>query len=74
LFISLFLLYLSFDKEKTFILSVKKGEPQWDLIELKGINLLPAVQWKLLNLSWMDKKKRKLALSKLENTLSETDS
>lgn len=58
------------DKEKHFIVSVKKGEPQWDLLGLRDINLLPAVQWKLLNISRMDKVKHKAALSKLEKSLS----
>ncbi len=58
------------DKEKQFIISVKRGEPKWDLIELRGVDLLPAVQWKLLNISRMDKVKLKAALSKLEKVLS----
>jgi hypothetical protein len=58
------------DKEKQFILSVKKGEPKWDLLGLKGINLLPAVKWKLLNISRMDRAKLKAAISKLEKSLS----
>jgi hypothetical protein len=58
------------DKERQFILSVKKGEPEWELLGLKGIERLPAVQWKLFNLSRMDKKKLKAAISKLEFALS----
>jgi hypothetical protein len=58
------------DKERQFILSVKKGEPQWELLGLKGIDLLPAVKWKLFNISLMDKKKLKTAISKLEIALS----
>jgi predicted nucleotidyltransferase component of viral defense system len=58
------------DKEKQFILSVKRGEPKWDLIGLKGINLLPAVKWKLLNISRMDRAKLNAAISKLEKSLS----
>jgi len=58
------------DKEKQFIISIKKGAPQWDLIEARGVALLPAVQWKLLNISRMDRAKPKVAISKLEKTLS----
>jgi len=58
------------DKEKLFIVSVKKGKPKWDLIDLRGVDLLPAVQWKILNISRMDKVKLKAALSKLEKSLS----
>ena len=58
------------DTEKQFIVSVKKGKPNWDLISLRGVDLLPAVQWKLLNISRMDKAKHKAALTKLEKALS----
>jgi predicted nucleotidyltransferase component of viral defense system len=54
------------DKERRFILSVKKGDPDWELIELEGVDRLPAVQWKLLNIAKMDKGKHKQALRKLE--------
>jgi predicted nucleotidyltransferase component of viral defense system len=54
------------DKERQFILSVKKGDPDWDLIGLEGINRLPAVQWKLLNITKMDKAKHRQALRRLE--------
>lgn len=57
------------DEERHFILSVKKGYPDWDLLGLKGIDLLPAVKWKLLSIARMDKKKHKRALDKLEKCL-----
>ncbi len=58
------------DKEKQFIISVKKGAPKWELLGLKDIDLLPAVKWKLFNISRMDRKKLKVAISKLEIALS----
>jgi hypothetical protein len=58
------------DTERQFILSVKKGSPRWELLELEGIGKLPAVQWKLMNISRMDKKKHMAALRKLEKCLS----
>ncbi|MDI6722622.1 MAG: nucleotidyl transferase AbiEii/AbiGii toxin family protein [Candidatus Aenigmarchaeota archaeon] len=58
------------DKEKNFIISVKKGMPEWDLLGLRGVDLLPAVQWKLLNISRMGKAKQNTALKKLEKALS----
>ena len=57
------------DKERRFILSVKKGDPDWELIELEGVDRLPAVQWKLLNIAKMDKAKHKQALRRLEACL-----
>jgi hypothetical protein len=58
------------NQEKQFILSVKKGAPVWDLINLKDVDRLPAVQWKLLNISRMGKVKQNTALKKLEKSLS----
>lgn len=58
------------DKERQFIISVKKSEPQWDLLGLQGVNLLPAMKWKLLNISRMDRSKLKAATSRLEKSLA----
>lgn len=35
--------------ERQFLLSLKKGEPQWGLLGIPGIEGLPALQWKLAN-------------------------
>ena len=59
------------DKERRFILSVKKGDPEWELIELDGVSSLPAVQWKLLNIRKMDKAKHRQALRRLEECLGQ---
>ncbi len=39
--------------ERKFIVSMKQGQPVWDLLELEGIKDLPAVKWELLNISKM---------------------
>jgi predicted nucleotidyltransferase component of viral defense system len=57
------------DKERRFILSVKKGGPDWELIELEGVDRLPAVQWKLLNIRKMDKVGHRQAMRRLEECL-----
>ena len=49
------------------MISVKKGKPKWDLLGLTGVEDLPAVKWKLINIKRMDKKKHKKALEKLRN-------
>jgi hypothetical protein len=54
------------DRERQFILSVKRGDPDWGLIGLEGVDRLPAVRWKLLNIAKMDKAKHKQALRRLE--------
>ncbi len=58
------------DGERRFILSVKQGEPQWELLGLDGIDLLPAVKWKLLNISRMGRTKHESAIRKLEKCLN----
>lgn len=58
------------DEERRFVLSVKKSAPQWELLGLDGIDLLPAVKWKLLNISKMGKAKHVAAIRKLEKCLN----
>ena len=36
--------------ERAFLLSLKRGEPQWDLIPVPHLREMPAIQWKLRNL------------------------
>jgi predicted nucleotidyltransferase component of viral defense system len=38
------------DNEKAFLVSVKSGQPNWDVMGLKGIETLPSIQWKLANI------------------------
>lgn len=56
-------------EEKRFILSVKSGEPEWDMLGLNGIENLPAVKWKILNIKNMSPKKHKSAFEKLRSCL-----
>jgi len=55
--------------ERSFIVSIKQGQPLWDLLELEGIKDLPAVKWKLLNISKMDPAKHRKAVHKLRDYL-----
>jgi len=57
------------NEERKFLISVKKVKPEWDLLGLTGVEDLPAVKWKLMNIKSMDKKKHKKALEKLRNYL-----
>lgn len=57
------------ENEKKFLLSIKQGEPDWDLLPVAGIDQLPAMQWKLMNILKMDKKKQKESLQKLQAAL-----
>lgn len=61
------------EKDRSFLLSFKRGNPDWDLYPATGLKDLPAVQWKLLNLQNLIKSnpgKHKELLSKLETLLS----
>jgi len=57
------------DKQKQFLLTFKQGNPNWDLLNMPGIEQLPAIQWKLHNINKMPKQKHKAALEKLEKVL-----
>lgn len=57
------------DKHKQFLLTFKQGNPDWDLLNMPGIEQLPAIQWKLHNINKMPKQKHKVALDKLEKVL-----
>lgn len=55
--------------EKQFLISVKEGKPAWPLLGLKGVERLPAVQWKLKNIDKISPDKKKELLSKLKEKL-----
>jgi len=57
------------NEERKFLISVKTGKPEWDLLGLTDVEDLPAVKWKLMNIKRMEKKKHKKALEKLRNYL-----
>ncbi len=56
--------------EKNFLLSFKNGEPDWKLLGVDGIENLPAVQWKLINIRKIEKSKRAELFDKLKLTLT----
>lgn len=56
--------------EKDFLVSIKSGEPEWDLMPISTLSKLPGIRWKVLNIQKMDKKSKSIALHKLEKSLS----
>ena len=56
-------------QQKHFLLSFKRGEPDWSLLNLPSVENLPAVQWKLLNIRRMASAKREQALENLRQVL-----
>ena len=57
-------------KDKQFLLSFKSGAPDWSLIDLEGIDLLPAVKWKLLNIQNMNLEVHRKAVEQLAAILA----
>lgn len=60
--------------DRTFLLSFKRGNPDWDLFPSATLKDMPAVQWKLLNLQKLinsNPGKHKELLSKLQTLFSQ---
>lgn len=57
------------DEDVRFLLSFKKGAPDWSLINLEGVDQLPAVKWKLANIQKMHRDKHHRAIKLLEQAL-----
>ena len=55
---------------RRFLVSFKKGEPDWSLLDVPRAKTLPAVRWKLENLLRMDAKKRAKSIARLEEVLT----
>ncbi len=57
------------DDEKTFLVSLKAGKPNWSSMAIGGIEKLPGIRWKLANIQKIGAKKRAQLLAKLKKTL-----
>lgn len=57
------------ENERKFLLSIKQGEPNWELLPISHILTLPALQWKLINIRKMNGDLRNKALVKLRAVL-----
>lgn len=55
--------------EKAFLVSLKAGQPDWNALAIQGIEKLPAIQWKLMNIEKMSDRKRADSLEKLKRKL-----
>ncbi len=64
--------YTSFTaNDRAFLRSFKSKSPDCSLLDLKDIETLPAVRWKLINLGRMSEKKHQAALEKLNGVLED---
>ena len=57
------------DDDRIFLLDLKQGNADWKKFPLPQAQILPAIQWKLLNLERMPPDKRRKAAHKLEKVL-----
>ena len=58
---------------RRFLITVKRGKPEWALLDLPGAEALPAVRWRLENLARLDGMKRAAFLSRLGDVLGLPD-
>jgi predicted nucleotidyltransferase component of viral defense system len=54
---------------RKFLLSLKRGEPDWKLLAVPGADALPAVRWRMQNLAKLDKEKRAALIDRLRKVL-----
>lgn len=57
---------------RRFLLSFKRGTPEWALLGVPGAEMLPAVRWRLENLAQLNSQKRGALIARLQEIL-ETD-
>ncbi len=57
------------DEHRQFLLSFKRGEPDWDLLGLPHVADLPAVKFRVQNLERLSVQRRQEELQKLKNVL-----
>ncbi len=57
------------EDERLFLLSFKRGAPEWGKSGITGLENFPAVKWKLLNIQRMSTEKHRSAVSKLKQIL-----
>jgi predicted nucleotidyltransferase component of viral defense system len=57
------------EQHKKFLISVKQGEIDWSLLDLPGVEDLPAVRWKLENLAKLSADRRAQLLNGLNQAL-----
>lgn len=60
-------------QHRRFLISVKRGEPDWSLAGVPGADALPAVRWRLENLTRLDAAKRAKLLGDLSKALGIQD-
>jgi hypothetical protein len=57
------------EEHRRFLVSFKRGEPDWKLLGLPHVERLPAIQWRLHNLAKLDREKRQRLMDGLLRAL-----
>jgi predicted nucleotidyltransferase component of viral defense system len=55
--------------DKELLLSIKRGSPDWNLLQIPDVDKLPAVKWKLQNIEKLKGEKRQVLLDQLMKAL-----
>lgn len=63
-------IHKALNDDRCFLLDLKQGNADWKKFPLPEAQILPAIQWKLLNLERMAPDKRRKAARKLEKVLT----
>ena len=61
------------ENHRRFLISIKRGKPDWELVDLPGADMLPAVRWRLENLAKLDEKRRAMLVGRLGDVLGLPD-
>lgn len=59
------------ERDAAFLLSLKRWEPDWSLLNLPGVDQLPAVRWKLRNIMEMSASRRAGAVDTLQTIVDQ---
>jgi len=57
------------ENERKFLLSIKYGNPDWQLIDIPGIENFPSLKWKILNIKKIEKAKWRQSIDDLKRVL-----
>lgn len=57
------------NNERYFLLSIKKGNPDWSLLPIEQISNLPGIRWKLMNIKNIDPSKHEILVENLKRKL-----
>lgn len=57
------------DRDRSFLAGFISGEPDWSICPIQGLEKMPAVQWKLLNIQKLKKENPRKHKTELANTI-----